>query len=82
MSKKHLIKVKFIPTENPAKVYLVKRYSNGTYFINTLIKGKQFYRQWTRVKRHYANYLEEDFYRRKKESYEIVTKNFKISKWS
>jgi len=39
------------------KQYLVKRYYDGTYYINQTISGKVFYRRWTKTTASYAKYL-------------------------
>jgi hypothetical protein len=36
------------------KVYWIKRYKDGHYYMNQGIFGKQFYRQWTRTNKAYA----------------------------
>ncbi len=56
-----MIKVISIKTENKVKNYLVKRYSNGTYYMNQVIKGKQFYKRWVQTTKDYAMGLTKRF---------------------
>ena len=56
-----MITVHSIKTDNTAKNYLVKRYSNGTYYINQVINGKVFYKTWTQTTKRYAMGLLERF---------------------
>jgi len=42
---------------NPHKQYLVKRYADGTYYMNQAINGKLFYRRWTQTTAKYAKSL-------------------------
>ena len=57
----HDIRVFSIGTNNEAKKYLVKIYSNGTYYMNQVTNGKVFYRQWTRTNKRYAMSLLDRF---------------------
>ena len=40
------INVEVYTTDNPEKLNLIKRYSNGCYYTNQLIMGKLFYRKF------------------------------------
>jgi len=47
--------------QNKTKVYWVKRYSNGHYYLNQSVMGKQFYRRWIRTSAAYAKSLLNSF---------------------
>lgn len=53
MSKKILITS--FASDNPKKVYVVKKYPCGTYYENQFICGKQFYKKWIRTTKKFIN---------------------------
>ncbi len=46
--KKNIV-IEHYATDNKDKINVVKRYSNGTYYTNQIILGKQFYRKWQQI---------------------------------
>lgn len=42
-------------TDNPKKVYVVKKYPCGNYYENSFICGKQFYRKWIRTTKKFVD---------------------------
>ena len=52
---KEKITITSYKSDNPAKVYLVKRYPCGTFYENQFICGKQFYKKWIRTTKKIIN---------------------------
>jgi hypothetical protein len=59
-------KVIKLPSSNPRKVYLLKRYPCGHYYANQTIDGKVFYRRWSKLNAKYV-----------KDIFEVTSANFK-----
>ena len=54
----HEVKIWELGTDNSEKVYLVKYYSSSRcWYLNQLIKGKQFFKRWERCSAKYARTL-------------------------
>lgn len=50
-----LVERNFIDKFNPKKIWIVKRYSCGHYYVNQQIAGKVFYRKFQRTTKYHLN---------------------------
>lgn len=52
-----MVTITKVKTYNPSKVYLIKRYRCGHYYMNQTIDGKIFYKRWLSTNKSHVEYL-------------------------